>query len=293
MWRPGPEGTGTLCNGCGLLWSRGQILKGALVISKEEEKRRMKEQLQKEKELEEERERQEQEREREREQKRAAEATRKADSQRASSSRQDPKIARSTIGIVAAQILQQQHNQQLQMQLQQQQQQQQQPAAFTVTNGQQRVAQKPATSSNSSSPANTVAAAAAHPNGIPLPTLSIDFGPSLVFVHPDCSVALVENKFSIRLTKDNKTARFEINKQYLQDSKFKVDQDTPLGREILILTCVLSGGETIHHFDSDLLVPNDPDHGMSIKFLEKVDNHGGAVVQRILERWLTGPVSQK
>ena len=39
MWRPGPAGSGTLCNGCGLLWKQGKILKGAPVISKEEERR--------------------------------------------------------------------------------------------------------------------------------------------------------------------------------------------------------------------------------------------------------------
>lgn len=307
MWRPGPEGTGTLCNGCGILWARGQILKGAPVISKEEEKKRMKEQLQREKELEEERERQEQERERELEQKKAAEAARKADSQRtvssqsslssqssSSLSRLDPNGASSTIGIVAAQLLQQQHNQQLHLQIQNQE----QPKFLCFYKEQQyrMQLQKQAkvTASNGTSPANTVAAAAANPNGIALPTLSIDFGSSLGFVHPDCSVSLVENKLSVRLTKDTKTARFEINKQYLQDTKFKItQQEGPLGREILILSCVLSGGDKIHYFDTDLLVPNDPERGMSIKFLEKVDDHGGAVVQRILERWLKTPVRAK
>ncbi|CAO3598172.1 unnamed protein product [Absidia cylindrospora] len=43
MWRRGPAGEGTLCNGCGILWLQGKILIGAPVISKEEERRQIKE----------------------------------------------------------------------------------------------------------------------------------------------------------------------------------------------------------------------------------------------------------
>ncbi|ORZ17937.1 hypothetical protein BCR42DRAFT_412803 [Absidia repens] len=43
MWRKGPAGEGTLCNGCGILWLQGKILIGAPVISKEEERQQIKE----------------------------------------------------------------------------------------------------------------------------------------------------------------------------------------------------------------------------------------------------------
>ncbi|CAO3649998.1 unnamed protein product [Cunninghamella echinulata] len=42
MWRQGPAGGGTLCNGCGILWQQGKILVGATMISKEEEKQKIK-----------------------------------------------------------------------------------------------------------------------------------------------------------------------------------------------------------------------------------------------------------
>ncbi|GAB5589561.1 hypothetical protein Unana1_04461 [Umbelopsis nana] len=43
MWRRGPDGGGTLCNGCGLRWKQGEILVGAPVISWQEEKQLAKE----------------------------------------------------------------------------------------------------------------------------------------------------------------------------------------------------------------------------------------------------------
>lgn len=42
MWRRGPAGGGTLCNGCGIQWQQGKILVGATMISKEEEKQKIK-----------------------------------------------------------------------------------------------------------------------------------------------------------------------------------------------------------------------------------------------------------
>lgn len=89
MWRRGPEGGGTLCNGCGLLWEQGKILKGAPVISKEEERQRLREQWEKARELHE-------EKERERElQRQKQEATKAVKTEKASK-----------VGLYAAQILQ-------------------------------------------------------------------------------------------------------------------------------------------------------------------------------------------
>lgn len=123
--------------------------------------------------------------------------------------------------------------------------------------------------------------------GVPLPTLSIQFTtPSLLFVHPHCGVTLVGDKFAIRLTKDGSNATMDISKRLLQNTKFEVVKEEPSKREVLIMKCVLGGGEPINRFGIDLLVPDDESHSMSIRFLEKLDPNGGAVVQRILERWL-------
>lgn len=101
MWRPGPAGSGTLCNACGLLWSQGKILKGAPVISKEEEKRLAKEQRIRDRELQLERERQEQERQEEESQKEKERQRKKAESE-------SSKMNRNSFGYYAAQVLQRQ-----------------------------------------------------------------------------------------------------------------------------------------------------------------------------------------
>lgn len=53
MWRRGPDGGGTLCNGCGLRWKQGEILVGAPVISWKEEKQLAKERKKDEEKMEE------------------------------------------------------------------------------------------------------------------------------------------------------------------------------------------------------------------------------------------------
>jgi hypothetical protein len=52
MWRRGPDGGGTLCNGCGLRWKQGEILVGAPVISWHDEKQLAKERKKEEEKLE-------------------------------------------------------------------------------------------------------------------------------------------------------------------------------------------------------------------------------------------------
>ncbi|KAG2174868.1 hypothetical protein INT43_005930, partial [Umbelopsis isabellina] len=52
MWRRGPDGGGTLCNGCGLRWKQGEILVGAPVISWKEEKQLAKERKKEEEKIE-------------------------------------------------------------------------------------------------------------------------------------------------------------------------------------------------------------------------------------------------
>ncbi|KAI9494499.1 hypothetical protein BDB00DRAFT_761751 [Zychaea mexicana] len=275
MWRPGPAGSGTLCNGCGLLWLQGKILKDASVISKEEEKKRAKE----------ERARRQEEQEIERENQRQKELMELQQRQQQQSSKKS--TSNSKIGMYAAQLLQQQEQQQApaeesqhslppppppppQPPQLQQQQQQQQPTTTAKAES------KPQSSLYS------------NPAGIPLPTLSIDFGPSFFFVHPACSVALVEGFFSIRLVKEGfPPVVLLMDKKQLQSSTFQVTQESQL-REVLVMTVIPTEGPTIHHFNTDLLIPGDKAKSMKIRFLEKLDA-GGAVVQRILERWLATP----
>ncbi|KAI8143187.1 hypothetical protein BJV82DRAFT_611703 [Fennellomyces sp. T-0311] len=228
MWRAGPGGSGTLCNGCGILWKQGKILKGAAVISKEEEKKRARE----------ERERRQEEEE--------VERARQQESQ-------SRKASSSKIGQYAAQILQQQQPIEPKPEIK--------PAPSLYHN----------------------------PAGIPLPTLSIDFGSPFLFIHPACSVTLVESFFSIRLIKDGfPPAVMMINKIQLRNAKFDVVQENGLQREVLIMKIQPEDGPVIHHFNTDLLVPGDKSKSMTIRFLEKLDS-SGAIVKRILEKWLITP----
>ena len=126
--------------------------------------------------------------------------------------------------------------------------------------------------------------------GIQLPTLAIHFTPSLTFAHPNCSVTLMDGCFSIRLTREGyDAATFEISKKHLQNSQFDLCEDGSGTTMQLTMTCTPTGGSTIHLFDTDLLIPNDTSHTMAIKFLEKMDPSEGAVVKRILQKWLETP----
>ncbi|KAG0184777.1 hypothetical protein DFQ28_010518 [Apophysomyces sp. BC1034] len=315
MWRAGPAGSGTLCNGCGLLWKQGKILKGAPVISQEEEKKLRKEQREKERLLfeEQERERQRQEQEKQR----AAEKARLSGVRQSQPSNAvanlDPSrkdagknanASRANIGYFAAQFLQQQHQQQTSSTQKPRSGASGSPSApvpmpATFVNVQTPIQSNGATPKPSPTPvpvqaqpppaAPAVAPAPAlslyNSAGIPLPTLSIDFG-QLAFTHPNCGVTLVEGSFSIRLCKDGfGPSTVDIDKSHLQNAQFEIITEGHLGREVLIMTCFPSGGRVEDRFNTTLIKPND--YRMKIQFLEKLDPSGGAVVKRILQRWLS------
>ncbi|KAF7724321.1 hypothetical protein EC973_001167 [Apophysomyces ossiformis] len=417
MWRPGPAGSGTLCNGCGLLWKQEKILKGAPVLTKDEERQSRKEQRAKELLLleEQERERQRQEWEKQRAAEKAKlEGARQnqslssprttataatttttttttnssPDGARKETSSKGSNASRANIGYFAAQFLQQQHQQQQTVSpprgrtpvhgspssslpsaaaptifvnvqapvpttangsntkpipappppptttttttrpdIQPQHasppqaltQQSQQPVptlapypASAPTPAAASLA--PASSSPLRAPTSSIAPAASAPPvaasstpvpssssssssssapplslyssaGIPLPTLSIDFG-QIAFAHPNCGVTLVEGFFSIRLCKDGfGPSTVDIDKAHLQNSQFEIITEGHLGREVLIMTCFPSGGQVENRFNTTLIKPND--YRMKIHFLEKLDPSGGAVVKRILQRWLS------
>lgn len=115
MWRRGPDGEGTLCNGCGLRWKQGEILIGAPVISWQEEKQLAKERKKKEESLEAglllEQDKAETPVERKRPVKHST--TRSSDTVKAGSEQSTTPSASlpKNIGYVAAQIVQHQHQQ--------------------------------------------------------------------------------------------------------------------------------------------------------------------------------------
>lgn len=126
-----------------------------------------------------------------------------------------------------------------------------------------------------------------NPAGIPLPTLSIDFAGHLQFAHPNCGITLLDRDFSVRLCKDGceqTTVKFE--KKDLTNAVFEVvtEGEAALKREVLKMKIVPATAKKITAFGKTMKI--DKKNGAHIRFLEKLDPSGGAVVQRILQRWL-------
>ncbi|KAL9539051.1 hypothetical protein MBANPS3_010498 [Mucor bainieri] len=126
-----------------------------------------------------------------------------------------------------------------------------------------------------------------NPAGIPLPTLSIDFAGHLQFAHPNCGITLLDRDFSVRLCKDGceqTTVKFE--KKDLTNAVFEVvtEGEAALKREVLRMKIVPATAKKITAFGKNIKI--DKKNGVHIRFLEKLDPSGGAVVQRILQRWL-------
>ncbi|KAI8384562.1 uncharacterized protein BYT42DRAFT_265865 [Radiomyces spectabilis] len=349
MWRPGPAGHGTLCNGCGLLWRQGKILKGAPVISIEEEKRLAKERREQQRKLQEEQEKERLEQEKQRLKKKAEAKNQQAGHGEKASLKVGNGV-KANIGYFAAQLLHQQHQQQ-------QTATQSTSSAPTASPSSQvspiAAASSPSTSapspiptqkslvktkadtasapvpktiatkattpsstatataaSNAAPPSASSTSTSASPSastaqpsaastapapalslyntaGIPLPTLSIDFGGLAYFAHPNCGVTLVDGHFSIRLSKEGLAPIvLDVDKRELQNAGFMVTTEDQIGREVLIMTCSPSVGETARRFDINL-IPSHSTYTITIRFLEKLDPSGGAVVKRILERWLS------
>ncbi|KAG2235906.1 hypothetical protein INT48_008209 [Thamnidium elegans] len=295
MWRPGPAGHGTLCNSCGIQWKRGQILKDAPVIRPEEEKRLIKERKERERmleivELERETKRVQKKMERETDipskkpvlpvpkQRQTKSATNIPNENPSETLLEDNK-KKAKAKIVdkmnkpdlaepvhiqpiepAPAVLQPAPQQQVQPilpaqpQVQPQQTQQQQTNSFFLYSQ----------------------------GGIPLPTLSIDFGGITIFSHPNCAVTLLDGHFHVRLcTEPGEQSLINLEKTDLTDAQFTISQegDANNKREILIMT-IPALKKSIQILDQTL-APT-----ITIRFLEKLDPSGGAVVKRILQRWL-------
>ncbi|KAI9316011.1 hypothetical protein BX666DRAFT_1859656 [Dichotomocladium elegans] len=282
MWRKGPEGTGTLCNGCGLLWAQGKILKGAPVISKEEEKKRRREQWEKEREL---MEHEEWERARHRQKpepnRPAKTSAAKIPTKATPQSHQPHQQPNPTKGINCRGMARQ-------------------PLVNIAPHPAQPLPHAMQDPIPIGGAAATTTKEKSTPSplynstlGIPLPTLSIGFGSQETFVHPHCSVTLKNTCFSVNLNKDdNPPATVNIAKRDLRNAKFEVTEDdgTDTQKALLILTLDAAEGPTIRAFDIDLLSPDDNTQQMVIKFLEKRDINGDGIVKRILETWLDTPI---
>ncbi|KAF1797836.1 hypothetical protein FB192DRAFT_1289372 [Mucor lusitanicus] len=279
MWRSGPNGHGTLCNSCGLQWLRGDILVGAPVISPEEEKRLLKEKRERDKIAE--------ALELERAEKEEEKLKKKAERQ--GGHHHHHHDISYTSGTFAAQLLQQ-RSRQRQANIppapaappqaaapQPPPQQQQTPTQAGPVQAQPQPQSQPA----------PVPLSLYNPAGIPLPTLSIDFAGHLQFAHPNCGITLLDRDFSVRLCKDGceqTTVKFE--KKDLTNAVFEVvtEGEAVLKREVLKMKIVPATVKKITAFGKTIKI--DKKNGVHIRFLEKLDPSGGAVVQRILQRWL-------
>lgn len=293
MWRPGPGGHGTLCNSCGLQWKRGEILKGAIVISAQEERRLIKERKEKER-AQEEAELERAEREQHKKvQKTVVEAphlmkktpsTSNSASNKLNRSTNIPKAASTsatpepTANTATPMDIDPADNKSTTISTASQQQQQQQT-------------DRPATTSSNGTTANTQQqqqqGTSFHlysQGGIPLPTLSIDLGESLLFSHPNCAVTLLDGHFHIRLSTGTAEQSFiNLEKSDLTDAQFNItnEGDASLSREVLTMTL-----SPLNRSVQLLSKTIDEKHAIKVRFLEKLDPSGGAVVKRIIQRWL-------
>lgn len=295
MWRPGPGGHGTLCNSCGLQWKRGEILKGAIVISAQEERRLIKERKEKERALE------EAELERaEREQHKKLQKTvvdsphighgikkTPSTSHQKCTTPASNKLNRSTTHIPkaastsAAAASEPTANTATPMDID--------PAdnkSTTISTASQQQ-QTTSTSSNGIAKTQQQQGTSFHlysQGGIPLPTLSIDLGQSLVFSHPNCAVTLLDGHFHIRLsTGTAEQSLINLEKSDLRDAQFNItnEGDASLSREVLTMT-LLPLNRSVQLLSKTI----DEKHAIKVRFLEKLDPSGGAVVKRIIQRWL-------
>ncbi|GAA5807910.1 hypothetical protein MFLAVUS_001290 [Mucor flavus] len=296
MWRPGPAGHGTLCNSCGIQWKRGEILKDAPVISPEEEKRLIKERKERERTLE----LLELERESKRVQKRGDRET-EIPSKKAGlpvSKRQksvsnipnenpseipvdDKKKSTAKVKIVdKMNIAEPVHMQPIEPAPAVHQPLPQQQHIKPILPVQPQVQPQPPPQQTPQQQSNSFFLYSQ--GGIPLPTLSIDFGGTTIFSHPNCAVTLLDGHFHIRLcTEAGEQSLINLEKSDLTDAQFTISQEGEANnrREILIMT-IPTLKKSIQIF-SQTLAP-----AITIRFLEKLDPSGGAVVKRILQRWL-------
>jgi hypothetical protein len=319
MWRPGPNGQGTLCNACGLQWKNGDILKDAPVISPEEEKQLLKEKKEREKilaKLEEEKQDREKQKNQVKLEKHASDATletRKHQSNSSSSSvASKPKNKQSQKqphSVSAAVKTTQKPNTTEQTSTATNVNKNSTTAPKTATTSTAPAAASTATKNTTIAPATTATSSSStsqpqpiYPapaaqqqqqqsipllysaKGIPLPTLSVDFNSQTSFSHPRCGVTLLDHHFSLRLSSEppNQTT-INFTKLELRDCVFEVLEQETLPREILKMS-IRPNKNVYDIYGTKVQVGKD--NPVNIQFLEKIDPNGGAVVKRILERWI-------
>ncbi|KAI8378660.1 hypothetical protein EDC96DRAFT_492717 [Choanephora cucurbitarum] len=307
MWRIGPDGHGTLCNSCGIQWRRGEILKDAPAISAEEERKLVIERR--------ERERTAETLELEKSEK-EVKKYKKID-------RPATIFSPESLGPFAARLLQQRSREGRYMfspiphtlfQETPLKDKPKKPKTIAPIAIQQPVEAMPPvpvapSPTHALQPLLTPCELTPRPEdespakqeqdtkppplslynaaGIPLPTLSIDFMGYAMFSHPNCGITLLDSHFSIRLSRDGSDpATIEIEKNDLQNADFEVviEGEKPSLRDVLKMKVMPQEAKSIHAFDQ--MIPVSREHPIQIRFLEKLDPSGGAVVKRILQRWL-------
>ncbi|KAI8877025.1 hypothetical protein K501DRAFT_326748 [Backusella circina FSU 941] len=337
MWRPGPNGQGTLCNACGIQWNNGDILKDAPVISPEEEKQILKEKKERERilvKLEEEK----QERERQRaqvklekqssdvvletrkQQPTASSSTSKSKNKQhqkqasLTSSATNLKSSTNTTSASLSPTTEETPTTNVNKNINVVPKIATTATTTTTTAAAAAIANinaaptimpntstNPSSSSSNSSSTNLNTPQPIYPapatqqqqqsipllysaKGIPLPTLSVDFNNQTSFSHPRCGVTLLDHHFSLRLSSEpsNQTT-INFTKSELRDCLFEVLEQDAIPREILKMS-IRPNKNTYEIYGTTVHVGKD--HPVNIQFLEKIDPNGGAVVKRILERWI-------
>ncbi|KAG2208096.1 hypothetical protein INT47_010458, partial [Mucor saturninus] len=305
MWQPGPAGHGTLCNSCGIQWKRKEILKGAPVISPHEEKRLLREKKEKERALELEREeellqqkKQQQLQQQQQQQKKVSQ--KKEDTIHVASVKKT--VPTTTIKKVKGESMKKTEETTVAVATA--------PSSVTPVTVATMVA--PVTTATAATAATASTTGAATPSttsgvvetstqnsfflysqgGIPLPTLFISFGTTQTFSHPNCAVTLLDGHFHIRLCcMEGEQSLINLEKSDLVDAQFEISTQPTGGggggeemggpaREILTMT--------LSPLTRPLIIGNTTftSQHITIQFLEKIDPSGGAVVKRILQRWL-------
>lgn len=361
MWRPGPAGHGTLCNGCGLQWKRGEILKDAPVISLQEERKLIKEKKEKEKlaealeleKVEKETKKTSSKKNADRSSQDIVDASSKkfaaqllsqrkqqnkpattsnnisnssnpASKKTSAASSPEPttttsapvtegtpekkritaKASRAKAAAASSTVDQAQTTQATEVKPTKNQ--VQFAAAKTAPKQEQQPAQAQKTTMPTQQPQAQPQQQQQTPQhnpfmlysqgGIPLPTLFIDFVGLAKYSHPNCAVTLLDSHFHIRLCSpetgdelclinlekiDLAAAQFEISQEGGGESSATTANAAIAIRELLTMTIPPIPNKPIDIFTKSF--NNAP---ITIRFLEKLDPTGGAVVKRILQRWL-------
>lgn len=291
MWRSGPDGQGTLCNSCGIQWKRGEILVDAPVISKEEELRLILERKERAKAAE--------IIEIEKSDRETKKQQRKVDRQHSQNPGREnaPPIERKNSSASPNQTIptnattndnkvDSTASDNKKKKLDNSDAKPKKPQPTKSKKDQQPETQQHAPAPKTQEPAKPVPLSLYNAAGIPLPTLSIDFAGSMQFYHPNCGITLLDRHFSLRLCKDGcEQTTINFDKADLTDAQFEVVSEgvLPLQREVLRMK-IAPQSKTISAFNQTFTV--DKTHTIHVRFLEKLDPSGGAVVQRILQRWL-------